>query len=237
MNGTSEPSNPRDLVYQIELTSPLLLKTSDVPEPEEFATFHTGKIVEYDVTIDPIDVGRIAFDQIHIATAFNERMPVAEVFDALAYDESMHSLLDNESGWLDKSLAYQLGLGPLVGDIVIIQQLDVLPAYRGVGLAERVVGELFRRFCELALVVLKPQPRQFSAPLLNEASRTWYESLNLRTFSQDPSQAVRSLTGHFQRMGFTALEGRDLLVMPNPSLTLPNSICNRQVTDQRDQLH
>ena len=142
----------------------------------------------------------------------------------------VESLLDPNVGGLARDVPPPLNQDRdalEAGDLLTIQRMEVLPAYRGEGLGRVLMEELIFTFGRGAsLIALKAHPLQYETVaghvMWSPWGPDWYEKMALTPGNTADFVAERKqLMGYYGRTGFTALDRNDgLMVMPGRTSTM-----------------
>lgn len=98
-------------------------------------------------------------------------------------------------------------------DMLIVEKIQLLPKYRGVGLGFRVMRLLIERIArDCGVIAMAPVPSQFDSDA--SKTQTWLNRLDLARYSASREESTRKLTEHFARLDFKPLDGTPLLIRP-----------------------
>lgn len=100
----------------------------------------------------------------------------------------------------------------LNSNMLIIDRVELLPAYRGLGLGLECMKTCLRHMshgCRIA--ALKPYPLQFEAKACE--SKNWSAGLELSSFSSNQRASLQRLKRHYGQLGFKHVRGTELMVL------------------------
>jgi hypothetical protein len=106
------------------------------------------------------------------------------------------------------------GLPGTLGNLLIFERVEILPAHRGQDMALRyhqTALQLFRSGCDFA--VLMPFPLQYEWLADPDARREWRAAMELSQFPRDQRGGTMKLKRHYQRSGFEPLRGSALMLV------------------------
>jgi GNAT superfamily N-acetyltransferase len=204
---------------------PLLRVTdqSDTPispeEPDHFLYASKGSIgyIEWEhETL--VEIGRfnVVFADITGGEAIG--LNLRETLDGMAKTEEMTVLFDDEGAEFSEAVLKVCGEEVFGRNLLLLDRIEILPAYRGYGLANLVTKALIRRFGKGAgMAVIKPFPLQFEMDLPGEASewKEWRQRMGYSEMKGSQASATKSLKAFYKRLGFNAVPKTGLMVMPN----------------------
>lgn len=132
--------------------------------------------------------------------------------DLEAATEPYIALLSEEAGNFSPAVLKILGEEfVLNSNMLIIDRLELLPAYRGLGLGLKCMDACIRHLsagCRIAAI--KPFPLQFEP-----AGRTadeWQDALAFKSLSRDKRASTKRLKQHYGRLGFKHVSRTDLMI-------------------------
>ena len=118
---------------------------------------------------------------------------------------------DDGSSFIDE-VEDAVGFLPGGRDLLIADRIEILPRYRGHGLAERLIDDASQMFGGFAeLIVLKPFPLQFEYHQKERNISAWEERIDAAGFQADEPFAQKKLIGHYEKMGFKKIENTELM--------------------------
>jgi GNAT superfamily N-acetyltransferase len=132
--------------------------------------------------------------------------------DLEAATEPYIALLSEEAGNFGPAVLKILGEEFVSNsNMLIIDRLELLPAYRGRGLGLKCMNACMRHLsagCRIAAI--KPFPLQFEP-----ADRTvdeWQDALAFKSLSHDKRASTKRLKQHYEQLGFKHVPRTDLMV-------------------------
>jgi len=189
-------------------------------EPSAFVHDIEGSVVEI-TEGDQAIAGRFVVYYLDIAGALTAHYPLFDVMDALQVTTDYWSALLESDGRLRPELERLVGDPPFDLNLLILDRLELLPAYRGRGLGLRVLCEMIRRFSPGAgIVAMQPFPLQFQNRRGEVETDPWRRSLKLPGGVK--RSALQTLRRHYAKLGFVRVPKTDLMIRstewPLPSL-------------------
>ncbi len=98
-------------------------------------------------------------------------------------------------------------------NLLIIDRIEILPDFRGKGLAERMINDAIKLFSATAdIVVLKPFPLQFEYKDPEDTPEKWEKMMQLDQLNQNELLAKKRLSSFYQSLGFKPVEDGELMV-------------------------
>lgn len=175
-------------------------------EPSRFLYETTGRIVGIGEEDDSVLIGKFAVFYVNVAAAVNEETSLYDVMDttAAAFDY-FAAIFDPQTEdiatGLDELLNFEFGYG----NILILDRLEILPAFRGHRLGLAIMKQLIERFGVGAeLVAIKPFPLQGEGRPLEPGA--WRDSLELEKLGGDFETSSAKLRQYYSELGFKRLE-------------------------------
>lgn len=94
-------------------------------------------------------------------------------------------------------------------NLFVVDRLEVLPRYRGKGLAKEIMKEACRLFsAEADVMALQLCPLQHE----NKKQYVWGQKMQLCKLEQDPVKAEKSLTLYYEQLGFKCLANENVMI-------------------------
>lgn len=186
---------------------------SDCLEPQDFIHETGGQILAIDNGDQRILAGAFRTVYVDIEGAMNAGLSIEDVLDSHpAASDAINSVYDVQTDQFTEEALRLMGEGNGALNILIIDRLGVLPAFRGNGVGLAVLQQLFRRFGPGAgAVIIKPVPLQFSS--CQSLGNLGVESrMEYNAFSTDERSSNDALRRHYATAGFRSLPGSDLMV-------------------------
>jgi GNAT superfamily N-acetyltransferase len=173
-------------------------------------------IVAFDiVSDDAVEIGKLEFLMIHLEHLIKSELHPDQIFDMHSeyLADHMVKIFDGDKEEFTSAiLDYYDGDIPLY-NICFIQNLQILPHYRGCGIGVKAIKDLvFHYGSGCGLFVIQPFPMQFETPGIRSENK----ALELARFADDEELAVYKLMAYFQRLGFELIRGIDEMLFYNP---------------------
>ena len=204
---------------QIDPLRPVPLRPE---EPEDFIHEVSGKVLCADLKDDKDRIaGRFRLYYADFELAQNHGMTAVEVLDAHQHTlEYAQAILDRNQAPFSSRLQKLLGDEIWNFNLLILDRLEILPRYRGLGAGLIVLTALIERFGSGAGVVgMKPFPLQFEP---NQSSDSpWARRLKLRSLSSDHKTSARKLKQYYSKLGFVEMKSTPFMFW-NMSWALPS---------------
>ena len=117
--------------------------------------------------------------------------------------EIHETLFDSRTDELRKNVKEQLG-NVTLRNILVINKVEILSAYRGMGIGLATMWNLIRHHsAECGIVVLKAFPSQFKAWRLSDLEESaWNKKMGYDPYSDTLEFAQEKLTLHIKKLGF-----------------------------------
>jgi GNAT superfamily N-acetyltransferase len=180
------------------------------PDPSEYVTQIRGKILMTDQSSHPEDtgagsyvrVGRIALSIYQLERAFEDRQEPDTVFDVI--DElalQLYREIYDGYAFTAKAETALNDSGVISPSLLVIDSVEVLPSYRGRGLALAAVLKAMQVFGPAGgLAALWASPLNYGADKADVLR--WRERMKMGEFEQDPLKARDKLAAYWRRLGF-----------------------------------
>lgn len=187
----------------------LEINRSDEPleslEPDHFIYESTGTVVALDPSDDEIVAGKFRVYYVDIVSAINDgTFSVFNVFDS--YSETVDyygAIFEPESLDINEKLLRALKCDPFFGNVLIIDRLEILPAFRLRSLGLVVMRKIIQRFGSgTSIIAIKPFPLQFED---SDLDVEWKERMALTNFDKNIRRTTTRLKKHYRKLGFAAL--------------------------------
>jgi len=189
-------------------------------EPDDYVLTVHGSICTDDAT----EIGRLLGYIIRVNRAINDEQDLFEACDAHSQTATDYyeALFDHKTGDFKESIEEQLSI-MCVGNILILDRIEVLPAYRkhGVGLA---AGCCFIDTCSNDvddLAVGLPHPLQFSTEG-RRSDAEWDMKMNYQDLPRDRKKATEKLQAYWSKLGMQRLKHMEIHGSPVYGLSLGN---------------
>lgn len=204
----------------------------DCEEPEDFIQRISGIVSVLREEERSEEVARYIVFQTNLEAAASQQGygPVT-VLDGDSRTSAFTELFEsNDDGEFAKGVIRTLD-EPLMerGSIFILDRLEILPAYRGLGLGARIIRNLVQRYAHLLEVVaIKPFPLQNEAtPPSEPEDEVWRRKLALESFPSNHAKANKTLKAYYGGLGFRTIRGTPLMATLADTLLAPLSQNNR----------
>jgi len=182
-------------------------------DPSDFIYETTGRMVTRADDVRTL-IGKFRLYYVDIESAFNDGVPVHDVFDTYAETfEIYQALFDADSIEPRERVLRLLEYEVHELNVLILDRLEILPAFRGSRLGLAVMKAIIRRFSAgVGLVAIKPFPLQFEHEPTDEREREWRAALRLTDLPRVERLATTKLCAYYQRLGFVRLRGTPFMV-------------------------
>lgn len=170
---------------------------------------------------DPI-AGRFRIYYVNFKLAEQCAINPFEILDLEHHtNEYAHVILDSNKAPFSSRLEKLLGDEIWDFNLLILDRIEILPAYRGHGIGLLTLISLIQRFGEGAGVVgIKPFPLQFE-PKQNRSSSEWAKSLRLEELTSERKKAKEKLKLYYGKLGFVEMKSTPFMFF-NTAWALPS---------------
>jgi hypothetical protein len=182
-------------------------------DPSDFIYETTGRVVARGDGGRTL-IGKFRLYYVDIGSAFNDKVSVHDVFDTYAQTfEIYEALFEADSieprERVQRLLEYEVdGL-----NVLILDRLEILPAFRGSQLGLAVMRAIIQRFSAgVGLVAIKPFPLQFEHEPTDQGEREWRAELGLADLPRVQRVATAKLCAYYKKLGFLRLRGTPFMV-------------------------
>lgn len=182
-------------------------------------------VTTYDVTIfardhaksKPVQVGKFECKLVRLEEAEEDGVDVLEVFEGDEYAACIaEEIYDFECEALNKDILKFYKEGIPSQDIIILTNLEVLPAYRGYRLGTIMLRDAFDHFVmRCGLYIMEPFPLQFRAIPSDTDLLAWYRAMHYEEMEQDRGKTMTRLCTFYKRLGFEPIRGYDKFLFAN----------------------
>ena len=148
---------------------------------------------------------------------------VMEVFDAHSQTmlELYEALFDPKTGDLKDSVSEETS----GQDILIVQSIEVLPAYRGNSLGLKALRRTMDFLADgCALTALQAYPIQYDQSL----NKTWTQQMRPSQFMRNKASAARKLRKYWSQLGFKRI-GRTNFMSFDMAYKINDALCDRSI--------
>lgn len=205
----------RDYVF-LELNWHSESLVSDYPEPDNLIYENSGHILEIDEDDGRHIAGRFTAYYVDADRAINERLALYDVMDAHSSmaEQIYAAIYDDETLGFNDSVMEAVDWDILGNNVLILDRLELLPAYRGRKLGLRVLRHMILRFgAGAAIVAIKPFPLQFESEHALGNDSEWRKKLQLQKFQYTEDEAFRKLSQYYAGLGFAQLADSPIMVL------------------------
>ena len=211
---SEEESNT--LLYSVEYACNSIL---DEFSPDRFFKFYFGEIHEIDDnTNQETLIGKVNLKVLLLGSAKNAKVAIEELFDR---DEDTYQIGKMIYNFETQSINEDIDefySSIYVSKICIIDKLELQEKYRGIGIALKVIKDIYIRFGgDSNLIVAQMIPAQFG--FRDSPSANWENAIGINRLEGDFEKSYFKLKALFQRFGFDHIEGYDDLMFLNPENT------------------
>jgi GNAT superfamily N-acetyltransferase len=155
-------------------------------------------------------IGKFQLKLVHIALAINTGYPIYDICDSSQMMISvMFSIWDLEEDKLVPEIKEVLGddIDAIADDILIIDTLQIVKKYRGLGLAQKVLKDIYMRFEDaVALFVAEVFPLQIDDEILercNEEEKDFYAKMDYQGFKGNRKSNINKIKKMYKSIGFS----------------------------------
>ncbi|MES2024328.1 MAG: hypothetical protein V4448_02110 [Pseudomonadota bacterium] len=192
-------------------------------EPDDFIYKSSGTIVASSSLDDEIVVGKFRVYYVDIFSAVNEgTFSIFSIFDS--YSETVdyyEAIYDLDSDDINEKLLKALKCDPFFGNVLIIDRLEILPAFRSNNLGLFAMRRIIQRFGSgTSITAIKPFPLQFEWNKHHDDDG-WTEQLALPVFDKNSRSATARLKKYYRKLGFVSLPSTPFMFLET-ELKLPS---------------
>jgi hypothetical protein len=187
-------------------------------EPDDYVLTVHGSIC----TDDDTEIGRLLAYIIQVNRAINEEQDLFEACDTHSQTPTDYyeALFDHKTGDFKESIKEQLGI-TRVGNILILDRIEVVPAYRklGVGLAAACcfIDTFSNDVDDLAVGL--PHPLQFTTDG-RSADAEWEMKMQYKNLPRNKKKATEKLQAYWSKLGMQRLQDIEIHGSPVYGLSL-----------------
>ena len=121
--------------------------------------------------------------------------------DTASFTDDVLTLCDNEA-WNS--------------NILIIDRIEVLPNYRGHGLAKTIIDDAINLFSPRTdVIALKAFPLQQECKALKHRPKKWERMMNLKALEMNEAKAEQKLMAYYETRGFISINQDGIMVKSN----------------------
>jgi GNAT superfamily N-acetyltransferase len=194
----------------------------EIGDPSDFIYVTTGEIVGTDEAQQKICMGKFSLSYIDVEATINAReCSVFDVFDSSQETCDYYSAIFTPGTLKSSKELTDLFRGELwLGNVLILDRLEILPAFRRHKLGLLVLRRLMERFgAGAAVVAMKPFPLQCEDRIRPDDD--WRSSLRLGDFEKEFKRATSKLRRYYAKLGFKAMKGTPFMFR-DPQRALPS---------------
>ena len=168
-------------------------------------------------------IGHFSIIVIDVEAAVNEEERMFDVFDCDGRTVDYFSLYDEDMGFAPEVTKVLKGGERWAPNMLVIDDLKILPKYRGKGYGLQVLRWLQLHFgTGCGIVAMIPFPLQFAGwELDDESDKKTFAKLQLGTFSNNRPVAFQRLRSYFARAGFVRVPDTEYMIS-DPQMKLPS---------------
>ncbi len=153
-------------------------------------------------------IGKAGFKVIYADQAINAGVYLSDVFDCYEYSfRHGQEIIDFSAGEIKGDIQEFFDYGVISSNICIIQEIAILPEYRGHKIAVKAVRDIIFNYSQVCnLFVIQPFPMQFEKGIAE--GDEWVNRLNLDKFTSPKETAFQKLRDYYLKyMGFQQIPG------------------------------
>lgn len=141
------------------------------------------------------------------------------LFDVMDQTQEVHNyyaaLIDYDKGDYRASVVKAAGVDYLVGNILILDRLEILPAFRGRGAGLGLLRAMIHRFgFGAGIVAMLPFPSQYGTLGMDARDSEWRDQMGLESMKVGKAEALRKLRAYYSKLGFKRLPRSQYMVLP-----------------------
>jgi GNAT superfamily N-acetyltransferase len=192
----------------------------DVDEPITYLDQITGDVVAHHEGAPSQIAGRFNIYYVDCDGALNAGV---SLFDVMDHDQEIHNyyaaLIDMDKGEFREEVVRATGSDFLVGNILVLDRLELLPPYRGSGQGLALLRAMIRSFGRGAgLVAMLPFPSQFGTLGEDASDPEWRDKMQLTVMKRKKSAAIKRLHTYYAALGFRDIPGTEYMVCATDSV-------------------
>jgi GNAT superfamily N-acetyltransferase len=161
--------------------------------------------------------GRFEASYVHADNAFEDGESLFDVMDAHSQEtaEIYGALYDPATDEPREDVNELLGGDFLGGNLLVINRVEILPAYRGMGLGLATMLHLIRRHSAgCGIVAIKAYPLQFASGFLSSRGKSdWEIKMAYDSFRSGKEVAQEKLISRYKKLGFEAVGDEGVMVL------------------------
>jgi GNAT superfamily N-acetyltransferase len=160
-------------------------------------------------------VGRFDASYLNIGNALVARVKIYDVLDASSEIREIYATLFNpDTERLREDVEKLLG-GVTLRNILVVNRVEILPAYRGMGLGLAMMWHLIQRHSAgCGIVALKAFPVQFRAGHLSDPERSdWNRQMGYDPYTYTVEFAHERVIFHLKKLGFEPIGNAGVMAL------------------------
>lgn len=167
-------------------------------------------------------IGKLTGFKILLDEGVNNDWNAYDIFDAQRTIFSIAEIIyDFETDSWNKKIEKFYDNNIVENDLLILDRIEILPAYKGFGIGKRWIKDFYMNFSqEVSLFVLKAFPLQLEADAALGQNMEWREKMNYSNDEQNEKKANAKLLNYYKSIGFQLIPklSKDILFI-NPCLS------------------
>lgn len=101
-------------------------------------------------------------------------------------------------------------------NLLIIDRIEVLPNYRGHGLAKTIIDDAINLFSPRTdVIALKAYPLQLECKVPEHCPKKWERLMNLKALEMNEAKAEQKLMAYYETLGFISIDQDGVMVKSN----------------------
>lgn len=188
----------------------------DREEPTSYLIHVSGQVIATaDRSREETLAGRFSVYYVDCDGALNARVPLFDVMDQTQEVHNYYAaLIDIDAGDIRQSVVKATGMDFLSGNILILDRLELLPAFRGRGAGLELLRAMIHRFgFGTGLIAMLPFPSQYGTLDAKARDPEWRDRMGLKAFKSGKGDALRKLRSYYATLGFKQLARSQYMVL------------------------
>ncbi|MDN4053695.1 hypothetical protein QPK32_11455 [Massilia sp. YIM B02763] len=177
-------------------------------DPSHYVHSTHGTVIGLDKNDNETLVGKFHIYYLDICAAVNASASVFDMFDCHAVTLDYYgAIFTGDSLDISDKLEKLFKFESAWGNVLILERLEILPAFRGRNLGLIVMRRLIERFGSgAAYVAIKPFPLQ-KEYIGSREEDSWRTELQLSNLDKNYRRAIAKLHRHYRQLGFKTMKG------------------------------
>ncbi len=182
-------------------------------EDDRYITHINGEIlailIDEEANESFMPIGKFELKLVHITLAINTNYPIFDICDSsMDMRAMMFPIWDMETAELVPEIQEALGddIGITTNDILIINKIQIVKKYRGLGLAPKVLKDIYMRFEDaVSLFVLEAFPLQINEERVkywSEQEKEFYAKMDYQSFTGNEKKNTKKIMNMYKSIGF-----------------------------------